>query len=317
MARKKRVEEGEEGGFGPPPFDERRFYRTELEAAKAALLAAGWGLAVALISTGLLALTGDFLFGAGAGVAAVFLIKPILDLSGVSYEGWDWTKAGGTLVSFALSWLAFWVLLSNPPVMDLAPPVLLDRTPPVQELGGPVGVVVSASDNSGISSLSASVRGPEGVVKSFDEFLEDEPGVFRLGLNYTAPGVYTYEVRARDTTGRSSGLKGSYELLPSAPPEIRLIAPDNGTNITYEQAIMLYIPDNARVASVYYLLDGGPENVSLKMDRRGYESYTKDIYRIRTNQPGHAWSGGRHTILVVATDAAGNRAEATFTFTLI
>ncbi len=317
MARKKRKEEGEGGEFAPPPFDERRFYRTEVEAAKAALLAAGWGLVVALISTGLLALTGDFLFGVGLGVLAVFLIKPILDLSGVSYEGWDWTKAGGLLSSFIFTWLAFWVLLSNPPVMDLAPPLLSDGTPPVQELGGPLALVVSASDNSGISSLSALVRRPDGPPESFSDFREERPGVFELSLNYTALGSYTYEVSARDSTGRSSSLKGSFELLPSSPPEIRLIAPDNGTNITYEQSIMLYIPDNAGVASVYYILDGGPETVELKMDKKGYESYTKDIYRIRTNQPGHAWSGGRHAVLVVAIDSAGNRAEATFTFTLI
>ncbi|MEM2977555.1 MAG: hypothetical protein QXW06_07905 [Thermoplasmata archaeon] len=316
MARKKSREEGEEREFGPPPFDEKRFYRTELEAAKATIIAALWGIGIAAVSAALFALTGDFTIGAAAGVLAVFFIKPLLDLFKVSYEGWDWTKAAALLVSFFFCWLAFWVLLSNPPVMDLAPPVLSDSTEAKQELGGTIKLAILASDNSGVASISAVILGPGGIYERLTNFTEESGGLYMLPLTYTSTGNYTYEIRAEDSTGRSSKLKGSFELVPSQPPVIELIAPDNGTNITYEQAIMLHIYDNARVSEVYYILDGSPEKIFLKMEKRGYQSYSKDIYRIRTNLPGQSWSGGTHSIVVVATDAAGNTTEASYTFTI-
>lgn len=127
MARKRKKKE-EEFEFKPPEFDEVGFMRKEMEAAKAALLTVGYALVLGLASYVLTVLSP----GLGTAVAALlgFLalyglryVYPLLGLDTAKFDRRTWAGNGAI---FIFAWLAFWVLLLNPPFLDVSAP-LIDR----------------------------------------------------------------------------------------------------------------------------------------------------------------------------------------------
>lgn len=323
MAKKKlrKSEEEDDDEFAPPPFDERQFYSTELELAKATMLAAVWGIIIALISTVVFAFLGSFPLGLAVGVLAALALKPIIDRLRLITRQLETMKWLGMFFSYFMCWLAFWVLLVNPPVMDLTPPQLRDRTPAYQELGGNLRLSVEVSENSGLNSLSADVLMPDGKRETRDDFLEVTTKLHQLDLNYTATGIYTYTIRAEDGTGRSSTKGGQTEIVASKRPDISLIVPPNETTISVDTPIYFNVTDNALISGVYYTLDSNPEKLFLK-PIKSYQSYVSDnvknnVYRIRPNAEGHRWSLGAHNLTITASDAANNIWPETYTFTII
>jgi hypothetical protein len=316
MAKKKakKDEEDEDEEFGPPPFNEKEFYHGELHTAKATIISALWGLLIAVVSTGIYAASRDLTIGLAAGVAAALVLKPLLDRLGVATGDWGMTKWLGTGFSYFACWLAFWILLVNPPVMDLSAPVLKDQTPPIQELGGHIRLDISAADNTDVSSLSAAITRPGGTEETFNDFMLDTGHLYRLELNYSVTGTYRYRVRAEDPSGHSAVLAGSMEIVGQELPGITLIAPSNGSEIAVDQAIRIDVTDNSKVASVYYSLDNSTEHILLKMGK-SYQSYTH-VYYIRPNAAGNQWTGGPHWVTVEATDMAGLTNTTSYAFTL-
>jgi len=298
----KKDEEDEEEEFGPPPFDEKEFFRGELHTSKATIIAALWGLLIAVVSTGIYASSGDFTFGVAAGVAAALVLKPLLDRLGVATGDWGATKWLGTGFSYFACWLAFWILLVNPPVMDLSAPVLKDQTPSIQELGGHIRLDIWAADNTEVSTLSATITRPNRTEQTLTDFMLDTGHLYMLDLNFNVTGTYLYRVRAQDPSGHSAVLTGSMQIVEQEPPVITLIAPSNGTEIAVDQAIRIDVTDNSKVASVYYSLDNSTDHILLKMGK-AYQSYTH-VYYIRPNASGHQWTGGPHLVTVEATDMA-------------
>ena len=319
MAKKKVRKEEEEEEFGPPPFDEKQFYEGELGTAKATLLSALWGTLMALATAGAFAVTRDFIIGIGVGLAGVIAIKPLLDLVKVVTKGWGATKWLGSGLSYFACWLAFWILLVNPPVLDMSSPVLKDETPHVQELGTRLRLDIHAVDNTAISSLTATVRGPDGTERTLTDFMEEGDSLYKLELGSNLTGYYNYSVRAEDLSGHSGAVSGELRVVPALPPEMELIAPSNGSDITLQTSIMLHITDNGLaqlVSGVHYRLDNGTEQVLVKQQKKGYQSYRDGIYIIKPNQPGQQWQGGLHTLTVEATDAIGLMTAVNYNFTL-
>jgi len=319
MAKKKvkKPEDEKEEKLGPPPFDLKKFYLTETEAAKSTIIAVIWGIIMSLVSAAIFIAAGhDFAIGAVAGVGAMLALKPLFDMAKVVTKDFEKMKWLGAGFSYLLTWLAFWILMVNPPMMDLSPPGIKNSTPLRQELGSPIKIVFTATDNSGISAMSMDVRTPFGTAQSYLDIPEVSNHLYRQDLNFTALGNYSFSIRVEDNSGHSKTYEGMTEIVPSAPPVIELIAPSNGSDITYDQPIMLHISDNAEMAGVYYTLDSDGAHLMVKMERKGYASYATGIYKIRSNVSGHQWTGGPHTINIVATDSASNTANATYSFTL-
>lgn len=314
VKKKAKKDEEEEEEFGPPPFDEKAFYRGEMETAKATIITAIWGILIAVVSTGVYAATHDFTIGVALGLGAAIVIKPILDRLKVNTTGWGISKWGTSAFSYFTCWLAFWILFVNPPILDLSAPILKDQTPATQELGSHIRLDIWAVDNTEITSLSARITGPDGTEQTFTEFMQDSGRLYRLELNLSV-GNYTYSVRADDPYGHSTTISRRMEIVEQVPPSITLIAPSNGSQITTDQSIRVDIRDNAQVASVFYILDNGTEPVLLKQGRP-YQSFTH-VYYIRPNASGHQWTGGPHTVTVRATDGAGLVTTATYNFTLL
>ena len=257
MAKKKvrKGEDDEEDEFAPPPFDERAFYAGELELAKGTLVSALWGILVALLSTAAFAIGGQFYLGLAVGILAALALRPLIERLRIITRKLEGMKWPGMFFSYFMCWLAFWILLVNPPIMDLSPPQLRDRTPKYQELGGSLRLSIEVLENSGIGSLSAELVVPGGAVDHRNEFIQVTSKLHQLELNYTTLGMYGYRVTAVDGTGRSSSIEGQTEILASAPPVISPIAIQNNTTVTVDTPIYFNVTDNALISGVYYTLD--------------------------------------------------------------
>jgi len=323
MAKKKlrKVEEEDDDEFAPPPFDERAFYSTELELAKGTMVAALWGILVAVIATAIFAFTGSFYIGVAVGVMAALALKPMLDRLRIITRQLETMKWLGMFFSYFMCWVAFWILLVNPPIMDLSPPQLRDRTPEFQELGSALRLSIEVKENSGVASMTAEIVMPGGGVDKRDNFLEVTTKLFQLDLNYTAAGVYTYHVRVEDGTGRAATIDKQTTIVPSEPPNVNLIVPLNNTTMSVKTAIYINASDNALLSGVYYTLDSNTEKIYLKPINK-YGSWVSDktrnkVYMIMPNVTGHPWTPGPHSMTVTAMDAANNMVSQTWSFTLI
>ncbi|MCJ2520867.1 MAG: hypothetical protein LN412_08005 [Candidatus Thermoplasmatota archaeon] len=214
MARKKRKKE-EEFHFKVPEFDQAEFMRKEIEGAKAAVITVGYAL---LISFGsyYLALLGVGYLAALLGFAALYGIKylyPMLKLDTVKFDKKTWVGNGAI---FLFAWLAFWVLLLNPPFLDISPPsiqiVEVPGADPVNLSPGDQAILsldgnssieirVKVLDNIRVAEVEITLVGGEPVLmKDTGEdgwFSHTEPDV-QLGT------LYVFEVVAFDHKGLES-----------------------------------------------------------------------------------------------------------------
>ncbi len=122
MARKKRKKK-EEIRVEVPEFDEVEFMRKEILWAKAAVITVAFAFAVGLVSY-VLTILGVAYVAAFVGFAALYGLRylyPAVRLDTTKFDKKTWAGNGAT---FLFAWLAFWVLLLNPPFLDISPPVV-------------------------------------------------------------------------------------------------------------------------------------------------------------------------------------------------
>lgn len=167
MAKKKREED-----WQAPEFDEVEFMKKEIRGARASILSVLWAVPAAFASYAF------SLVGSGAGAAVGFLtglglmyllkwILPILRVDVSKFKRRDWLGHGS---SFFFSWLAFWILLLNPPFADLTAPTIIGMTVNgtsvpcggiVASMTSTVELNVTASDNVGVTFASYAIGGEQ------------------------------------------------------------------------------------------------------------------------------------------------------------
>jgi len=121
VARRKRKDEAPE--WSPPEFDEVGYMRQEIAGAKVAIATVAWAGVGAIISY-LLYLYVHPLVAFLVGLAVFGALSFVLPMLGVRTQGFkrrDWLGHG---VTYFFSWLAFWILLLNPPFGDHTAPTL-------------------------------------------------------------------------------------------------------------------------------------------------------------------------------------------------
>jgi hypothetical protein len=145
----------------PPEFDEVKFMRSEIRTAHATIAIVLWTLPAALLSYGL-TVAGVPVIAFFAGIGMMFLLKwilPLLRIETSEYKRKDWIGHGFT---FFFSWLAFWILLLNPPFADLTSPTIVRVSVDGVNLGcegtaatGSQNVLtVFAADNVGVTRVT-------------------------------------------------------------------------------------------------------------------------------------------------------------------
>jgi hypothetical protein len=203
MAKKVRNEDEEAPAFKFPEFDEKEYLREEIRDAKAViastLLALPIAAAAALLTASVHPTAGILLGLAGFG-GIYYLFKLMFkDISVFKPKHWL-MNIGGYFFTF----LAVWILLINPPFMDLAGPVIEDPQysvsyPTFVDADGglidlPEGTTdwilrVSAADN--VELASAPQYSISGGPASTMVPVSGEPGLYEAPINQTGEIVIT------------------------------------------------------------------------------------------------------------------------------
>ena len=176
MARRKRKEE--ESDWVAPEFDEVSYMRTEMQAARTAVVTIGWAVVGAIVSFLLYSVNPGLAFFAGIAVGfGMYFMLPMIGIDIGPFKRRDWIGHG---VTYFFSWLAFWILLLNPPIGDFTVPTIqaISVSPwpgsngyleCIMPVGGHVDlapfslgnssifVLFRASDNLGLASLRVTV----------------------------------------------------------------------------------------------------------------------------------------------------------------
>lgn len=120
MARRKRKDD--EPDWVPPEFDEVGYMRQEIQGAHAAVATIGWAVLGAVISLLLFAVLPALAFFAGIAVGfGMYFVFPLIGIKTDAFKRRDWVGHGMT---YFFSWLAFWILLLNPPFSDHTDPTI-------------------------------------------------------------------------------------------------------------------------------------------------------------------------------------------------
>ena len=120
MARRKRKDEAPD--WTAPDFDEVGYMRTEIRAARAAVATIAWAVVGAVVSFLLYSIHPALAFFAGILVGfGLYFFLPMIGISIDAFKRRDWTGHG---ITYFFSWLAFWILLLNPPFGDFTNPTI-------------------------------------------------------------------------------------------------------------------------------------------------------------------------------------------------
>ena len=235
MARRKRKDEAPD--WVAPDFDEVGYMRTEIQAAKTAVVTIAWAVVGAIVSFLLYSVNAALAFFAGIAVAiGLYYVLPFLGISVRAFKRKDWTGHG---ITYFFSWLAFWILLLNPPFGDFTTPTIqaisvspshagyagdLSCLPlvggavmlPLNAPNDSVYVLFRATDNVGLSSLEVNVTPVGGSQNPFTltpnpvsglsrcarHRSESYPGgTYNVSFIFAVASTYRVTIAGRDPSG--------------------------------------------------------------------------------------------------------------------
>ena len=247
MARRKRKED--EPDWVPPEFDEVGYMRQEIQGAHAAIATIGWAVIGAVVALLLYAVLPVLAFFAGIAVGfGMYFVFPLIGINTDGFKRRDWVGHG---ITYFFSWLAFWILLLNPPFSDHTDPTVQSiSVSPYHAgylgnsshmlsclplLGGSVTapmvgndslyVLFRATDNVGLSDVSVEIAPGSQTPFSLKPTPVSGPNRCVDPASTTYPGgsydvsffvnatSYTVTIRAIDTGGRQAGT--AFQILPA------------------------------------------------------------------------------------------------------
>ncbi|MEW5760642.1 MAG: hypothetical protein AB1779_07735, partial [Candidatus Thermoplasmatota archaeon] len=193
----------EEDDFKFPEFDEKEFIRGEKRDIYIVFLTVLYALIIACASTGIFIITKDFVVPFFFGIVAITGLRYFFDVFRIEYGKMEKMKILGTGATYFITWIAIWVILINPPITDISPPVIKDETPKFQEVGAVIGITAFVYDNYIISSVKVMVERNGNSTEYIDmEEIEKNEYFFKLYSFETNSsdiiGTYNYTIRAMD-----------------------------------------------------------------------------------------------------------------------
>lgn len=285
----------EEYQFEVPDFDEDAFIHKEMVSFKTTSILFAWGVIAALISWGLWesmdgAKTGWYLgllIVAAFGAALKWLYPRLkIDISHFGRREWL-----GTAFLLFFTWLAFFLLLTNPPFSDHADPVMeAFASPGLQQEGGDVALDLFATDNGRVTEFHFELTQGSTTLATEADLEEVAEGHYRYTLTAPGAGTYAYTATAHDAKGNAADLEGSVRVSSRA----LTVTPSNGT-LGANENLLVRTADSD---------DFDPLNVYLRKDdgTRIYLEYSDDFQGWIATTAYAGWEEGPNTFTVVAEE---------------
>ncbi len=265
MAKDKGKEDGSKDyEFIPPDFDEDAFIHKEMVSFRTTIVLFVWGVIAALVSWAVFnAMDGASLaWRIGLVIAAIMgyalrWLYPLLKIDIKHFARKDWL---GTGFLFFFTWLAFFIVLVNPPISDYADPAaIVYVSPDVQQAGAETSIHLFAFDNAGIEDTDFVLRRGTTVIAD-DADLTPRDG----GFTYTAKlsaGTYQYTWSATDNDGRTATTTGWANVTSKA---ITYFPPANDRLAGPQDRLAVSVPSGMDIRTVY--LDLGERVAHLQHD---------------------------------------------------
>lgn len=278
--------------FLPPDFDEDAFIHKEIVSFRTTAILFVWGILAALVSWGAFAaVDGRDSIGWPVGLAICLVfglaLKFIFPRLKADISHWGRREWLGTAFLFFFTWLAFFIVIINPPISDYAAPtVSVHANPAVQQAGGLVTVDAFAEDNIDVASHDLELLSG-GSTRALPAAQDLGRGHTRYNLTDLPVGTYVLRGSAVDVNGH----------IGTGSKEFTLV----------EKTLELFLPDGGRIDSPtdqVFVQAQGAEQCKTK---KGTVTQTGCIRTVRLELVG----GGSIAMEHVASDG-GWRATSNF-----
>ncbi len=242
--RKKREKEKEEAEeeIILPSFDEKKYMEKEIRGAKTTTLVFFYAVIIACISA-VFTYMGQWAMGVLLGAVAVVSIHVPLSLMGVDTSAMEKKEWAGNYMVFIFAWLGVWVILSNPPFMDLAHPDIENlslstmdedgnwttvyhlvyvgkKHTPVWEkeenmyiyAGDAVNISMRITDNVGVGWVKCYISTETNSTEI--DLIYSGDGWYYTNHTFSSPGEYTLVIEAGDVNGNVVRWEETFEVMP-------------------------------------------------------------------------------------------------------
>jgi hypothetical protein len=127
MAKKRKKERQDREGYEykPPEFNEEEYLKKEVRDTKALLVTIAYAVLIGIASYAVMFT--EVALAALLGIIAVVFLRQIYPLIGVDTSTLEKKQWAGNIIMYLFTWLAVWILLSNPPFADIAGPTFKDH----------------------------------------------------------------------------------------------------------------------------------------------------------------------------------------------
>ncbi|ODS40677.1 MAG: hypothetical protein A7315_02355 [Candidatus Altiarchaeales archaeon WOR_SM1_79] len=224
MAKKRKKEKEEEGyEFKMPEFDEEEYLRKEVRDAKSLFVTIVYAVGIGIISFGLTFV--DLALAVLVGFIAIVFLRHIYPMIGVDTTLIEKKQWAGNIIMYIFTWLAIWILLSNPPFSDFAAPTIKEDG---IYFGGPgnwtklnetndIGRGMNVSINiTVIDNVDVDVKSVRISIKRNDVEIEDSGMVFMKDNRYIfvlyniSNGEYEYTITAKDVNNHKASFSKTF-----------------------------------------------------------------------------------------------------------
>ena len=230
MAKKRKKVKDEEGyEFKTPEFDEEEYLRKEVRDAKALFVTFVYAALIGLASFGLSFV--DVALAALVGFIAIVFLRHIYPLIGVDTSSLEKKQWAGNILMYLFTWLAIWILLTNPPFSDFAAPTIEN----VDIYFGEPGNWTKLNDTNTIfytmnvsinATIVDNVEVDEDTItiiikeKEGDVFIEKERGPMNSNgknkyvyvVSNLRQRLYEYTIIAKDINGHEASLSRNFDV---------------------------------------------------------------------------------------------------------
>jgi len=291
-----------------PIFDERSYLKQELRGALFTVLCVVLALAMAAVAGLLTWATKDGRIAFILGILGFFLIRMVLKVLNIDTKDFDKMRWAGGFFSYFLTFIAIWILLINPPLVDLVPPKITERTAPEQELGAIIAIGAIVDDNQGVKFVQVIITDPFGHETGpfkMDRYVNTE---YRYVIANPVEGRYNYTIEVRDQGGFFVDANYHLHVLKNVAPTIKPYDINYNGTVLRGIDLQFQVQDNVGVILAFYGLD----------QRTNFETYPgspEAKLTINKNNPKDSivvihtkiWDAGPHNVTVCAMDRVPHR----------